>query len=681
MDRLINIKISGSHLSKDSKLAGVRGEANVNVLRIAFDEGWDAYTKRVTFWDAKGQNPVERILTADLLEDLARDTLTYLCPIPGEPMAEAGMMSFVIDGYADGKRPRSMGAELEVEYAPIADTAGHPAEPTPSQAEQLQRQIDVIKQDVQKAAQGAQHAERAEQYAADAKASADAAAAREDSAVQNAIDAASSAERAERALSLMGTNAEDAARSAAEAKAAQAKAEDAEAKAAQSAQTAANAAAGIQDKVDAAAQSAEAAAQSAQGVSTYAAEAQASAAAAKTSENNAASSASKAKTSETNAASSASTASTAKSDAEKAATRAETAQAAAESANATAQTAKTAAESAKAAAESARAGAVAAKEGLETAASNANASASAAANSASNAAASEAAAEAAQAAAEKARDEAQQAAGGDFATPGYVSGQIGAHNAATDAHADIRQAVLNAQSDANDAWNMADAKPDIFLCYYDETYFDDVNEAYMSGDIVLLQNGYDLWSLAYAEEDVQYKFSTVSDGKLLTATVDADGLWSTSEEALGLAEHASTDTTYGKGSSNYYGHVKLSDATDSSSNSASGVAATPNAVKAAYDKAVSAAAAASGAASAANNASNLVSSKADKIHYHTASEVGAAPATHRHYAEYIDSGTFGGQVVAKSSEQATDTYLLRNTRLAASDTNPTVNGEICWTYK
>lgn len=675
MDRLINIKISGSHLSKDSKLAGVRGEANVNVLRIAFDEGWDAYTKRVTFWDAKGQNPVERILTADLLEDLARDTLTYLCPIPGEPMAEAGMMSFVIDGYADGKRPRSMGAELEVEYAPIADTAGHPAEPTPSQAEQLQRQIDVIKQDVQKAAQGAQHAERAEQYAAYAKASADAAAAREDSAVQNAIDAASSAYRAELALSLMGTNAEDAARSAAEAKAAQAKAEDAEAKAAQSAQTAANAAAGIQDKVDAAAQSAEAAAQSAQGVSTYAAEAQASAAAAKTSENNAASSASKAKTSETNAASSASTASTAKSDAEKAAARAETAQAAAESANATAQTAKTAAESAKAAAEAARAGAVAAKEGLETAASNASASASAAANSASNAAESEAAAEAAQAAAEKARDEAQQAAGGDFATPGYVdgkaseaeskanaytdqkfaniptpdvSGQIGTHNTATDAHADIRQRVETAIQVANSAYDTADAKPEIFLCYLDETSYEEVEEAYQNGNVVMLLNEYELWPLTYAEEYTKYEFSRVRQDKIETWTLDVSEGWISSETSIGVpTDHAVNDTTYGKGTIGQYGHVKLSDSVVDGYCSTDGIAATPLAVRQAYDEAKSA--------------------------YQTAYGYKAASR--------ITAGTFAGQVAANASGQDAGTSLLRNSKLVSADTDPTVNGEICWTYK
>lgn len=48
--------------------------------------------------------------------------------------------------------------------------------------------------------------------------------------------------------------------------------------------------------------------------------------------------------------------------------------------------------------------------------------------------------------------------------------------------------------------------------------------------------------------------------------------------------HTSSQTTYGKGTSAYYGHVKLSDSVESTSNaSTGGVAATPKAVKAAYD--------------------------------------------------------------------------------------------------
>lgn len=47
----------------------------------------------------------------------------------------------------------------------------------------------------------------------------------------------------------------------------------------------------------------------------------------------------------------------------------------------------------------------------------------------------------------------------------------------------------------------------------------------------------------------------------------------------------------------------------------------------------------------------------------------------------IGGGTFGGQVVANSSGQTPGTSLLRNSKLVSADTNPTVNGEINWTYK
>ena len=47
--------------------------------------------------------------------------------------------------------------------------------------------------------------------------------------------------------------------------------------------------------------------------------------------------------------------------------------------------------------------------------------------------------------------------------------------------------------------------------------------------------------------------------------------------------HASSDTAYGVGTSSNYGHVKLSDAIDSTSGTSGGIAATPAAVKAAYE--------------------------------------------------------------------------------------------------
>ena len=54
---------------------------------------------------------------------------------------------------------------------------------------------------------------------------------------------------------------------------------------------------------------------------------------------------------------------------------------------------------------------------------------------------------------------------------------------------------------------------------------------------------------------------------------------------------------------------------------------------------------------------------------------------HNHAASTITAGTFAGEVIANSSGQNPGTSLLRNSKLVSADTNPTVNGEICWTYK
>ena len=68
---------------------------------------------------------------------------------------------------------------------------------------------------------------------------------------------------------------------------------------------------------------------------------------------------------------------------------------------------------------------------------------------------------------------------------------------------------------------------------------------------------------------------------------DKENPHSVTAEQAGAAPvlHRSASETYGKGSSVYYGHVKLSDATDNTSGVSGGVAATPAAVKAAYDQA------------------------------------------------------------------------------------------------
>lgn len=193
MDRLIEIRVSGNHLWKDNDLAGVQGEGNVTFLRITFDESWAGFAKSITFFDAKGKNPVVRLLTVDLLEDLEQSTLVYRVSIPKEPLAVAGWCSFVIEGYLDEVRQRAVETALKVLPAKDTDDATDPGAPTPSQAEQLQVQIDKISEEIQQAAKGAEGAEAAAKSAQEASESAKLAKQAQASAAESADKAAAAA--------------------------------------------------------------------------------------------------------------------------------------------------------------------------------------------------------------------------------------------------------------------------------------------------------------------------------------------------------------------------------------------------------------------------------------------------------------------------------------------------------
>ena len=198
MDRTILVKVNGHYLIKDNSRAGVQHECNAVRMRIEFDPGWDGLAKKVTFWNAAGKKPVERTLTADLLENMAVNPRAYLCPIPGEAMEIAGDMTFIIDGYVDGKRQRSLSGTLRVEAAPFIERAGEPADPTPTQAEQLQVQIEALLGNVQaETARAVTAANEAVACAETAAVSESNAVASEQAAGQHVIAAQKSADEAE----------------------------------------------------------------------------------------------------------------------------------------------------------------------------------------------------------------------------------------------------------------------------------------------------------------------------------------------------------------------------------------------------------------------------------------------------------------------------------------------------
>lgn len=167
MDRTIDMFVKASYIQKNNNLGGVRGEGNVTTLHIIFDDSWAGMAKSITFWNSKGENPVKVLLTNDKLVEIRESLLEFNVLIPAEPLVFEGDMIFVIDGYIDGKRARSMQDTLVVEPAM---TTNEPIEPTPTQAEQLLAAIEKILPEIQaeviKATEAAAQAEASAQAAA-----------------------------------------------------------------------------------------------------------------------------------------------------------------------------------------------------------------------------------------------------------------------------------------------------------------------------------------------------------------------------------------------------------------------------------------------------------------------------------------------------------------------------------
>lgn len=146
MDRRIDVKITGEYVRKDNKNAGVQGEGNVTTLHIELSEDWSGFSKRLIWRDATGENPVAILLYKNV-SDLGAEPLIFDTLIPKEPLAKDGWCSFTVEGYLEGepnKISKSVTDRLRVYPSDTGDGASAPEEPTPSQAQQLQSEIDKI---------------------------------------------------------------------------------------------------------------------------------------------------------------------------------------------------------------------------------------------------------------------------------------------------------------------------------------------------------------------------------------------------------------------------------------------------------------------------------------------------------------------------------------------------------
>lgn len=132
--------------------------------------------------------------------------------------------------------------------------------------------------------------------------------------------------------------------------------------------------------------------------------------------------------------------------------------------------------------------------------------------------------------------------------------------------------------------------------YSGDTYNGSVisNTTYLTNGMVVIVslighiiNGVSSWSTSSTNGFIYSGDFRSSENQFLTA-IPSEGLVleEVSATSIGAAPtmHSVADTTYGVGTQNYYGHVKLSDSTSSTSGQTSGVAATPLAVSQVNEK-------------------------------------------------------------------------------------------------
>lgn len=114
---------------------------------MEFDEMWHGLTKTVQFQAADMSTPISVTLTANLLEDGSTDT--YLVPIPAGAKARHGIMRLAVKGAAlngdiETNAVLAVYGSFTVKESNWSSDAEEAQDVTPTQAEQLQSEIDVL---------------------------------------------------------------------------------------------------------------------------------------------------------------------------------------------------------------------------------------------------------------------------------------------------------------------------------------------------------------------------------------------------------------------------------------------------------------------------------------------------------------------------------------------------------
>ena len=167
---IVKLQISNEYIQGSGVSVGAVGSHDDVLLEMDFRPSavWAGTTRRAIFANALGENRTVIVLTTNLLEEGQGEI--YLVPVPQQAKDVAGECFLTVEGFVtDGSGKeivRCVTEEARFRVLPSKLYTNDSAPVTPSQAEQLQAEIDSIKTTIVNAGISERNAKASEEAAA-----------------------------------------------------------------------------------------------------------------------------------------------------------------------------------------------------------------------------------------------------------------------------------------------------------------------------------------------------------------------------------------------------------------------------------------------------------------------------------------------------------------------------------
>lgn len=157
--RIVKLQIANEYIVGGGVSIGAVGSHDDVLLEMDFRSSalWAGTTRRAIFSNALGENRTPIILTTNLLAEGHSEV--YLVPVPAEAKDVAGECFLTVEGYiGEGESEILRVVTEETTFRVLPSKLYHNETPslTPSEAEQLQAEIDAIKETVAEVANARQ---------------------------------------------------------------------------------------------------------------------------------------------------------------------------------------------------------------------------------------------------------------------------------------------------------------------------------------------------------------------------------------------------------------------------------------------------------------------------------------------------------------------------------------------